>query len=78
MDTILDGLMLAWLAGLTVAHWRRARRPGSPTPPAPPPDLRALVRERIEDRLARAPGPSTRGRELLRARLAARRQRTGA
>lgn len=62
MDILIDSLLLAWNFALTgYLVWRAKRTP---------PDLRELVRQTLYDKLA-AKGVTS-GRELLRARLAAK------
>lgn len=61
-DLLMDGLLLVWNAALTGYLVVRARRT--------PPDLRELVRQALHEKLA-AKGVTS-GRELLRARLAAK------
>jgi hypothetical protein len=60
MDNLIDLALATWLGWLT---WKQVM--------VKPPDLRALLREAITERLAQPTRPGS-GRERLRARLAAK------
>jgi hypothetical protein len=74
MTTLLLLVAFVWLAALT--GWLVLERGRTPGPPLDP-DLRAHLRARILTRLAQGPTPTEQvllqtGRDLLRARLAAK------